>query len=122
MLRQTERFVGAERTHFQRLNGQFQIVNRTGWRRKMPDVINRTIKEEELRNVLMDESEITVTGQMRDVIDIASDKIIYGNDLVVPLQKQFHQIGTQEPDPARDHRGWTISPGFSSFRTGHINE
>ena len=88
----------------------------------MPDVINRSIKKKELRNVLLDESEITVTGQMRDVIDIASDKIVYGNDLVTPLQEQFDQIGTQEPGPACDDRGRPISPGFSSFRTGHINE
>ena len=86
----------------------------------MPDVINQTIKKKELRDVLMNESQITVTGQMRDVIDIASDKIVYSNDLVPPAQKQFHQIGTQEPGATRDDRGRPISPGFSSFRTGHI--
>ena len=92
MLCQTECFVGAERTHFQRLDRQFQIINRAGGRGKVPDVIDRAMKKNEFRDVLMDEPEPGIAGQMGQVVSRAGHQVVYGNDLVVPVQEQVHQM------------------------------
>jgi hypothetical protein len=69
----------------------------------MPDVVNRTLEEYELGNVLMYEAEIVIARQMRKVIHVAGDEIVQGDDLVTSLQKQIHQMRPEESGPAGDH-------------------
>ena len=85
MLRQTERLVCAERSDFQRLNWQFQVVDRAGWRRKVPDIIHRAIQKNKLGHILLDEPKAPVASQVRDVVHAASDEIVNDNDFVAPL-------------------------------------
>ena len=67
-LGQAERLVRAERADLQGLDRQFQIINRAGGRGEMPDVIHRRVQENEFGHVLLDELEIRVAAEMRDVV------------------------------------------------------
>jgi hypothetical protein len=58
----------------------------------MPDIIHRTIKKNEFRDILMDEPKIPITGQMRDVINITSDEVVDRDDFMAPFQEQIHQM------------------------------
>src|SRR5438034_7358290 len=120
MPRQTERFVCAKRSNLQCLNGQFQIVNRAGWRREVPDIIHRAIKKNKLGHILLDEPKVPVASQVRDVVHAASDQIVNGNDFMAPLQEQVHQMRAEKPRPAGHHRRRLLVPGFAFLRVAHI--
>src|SRR6266487_2357849 len=120
MLRQTERFVRAERSDLQRLNWQFQVVNRAGRRRKVPYIIHRAIKKNKLGHILLDEPKVPLASQVRDVVHAASDQIVNGNDFVAPLQQQVHQMRAEKPRAASHHRRGLMVLGFAFLRVAHI--
>ncbi len=71
----------------------------------MPDVIHGHIQEDKLGHVLLDELEIGVAAQVRDVIHRAGDKVVDADDLVPARQQQINQVGAQESRGAGDDGG-----------------
>ena len=112
-LGEAERLVRAERTDLERLNRQFQIINRAGGRREVPDVIHRLVEKEEFGDVLLDEFEVRVAGQMGNIVHRAGDKIVNADDLVAARQEQIGQVRTQKPGGAGDDGG-----GLLFFHSG----
>ena len=62
-LGETERLVRAKRTDLERLNRQFEIINRAGGRGKMPDVIHRAFEKNKFGDVLLNEFEIRIAAE-----------------------------------------------------------
>src|SRR6185369_15867319 len=110
MLRQTERLVRSQRSYLQSLNWQFQVVNRAGRRREMPDIIYRAIQKNKLSDILLDESKVPATSQVRDVVHTARDKIVDGDDFMASLQQQVHQLRAEKPRTAGHHRRRLLVP------------
>ena len=53
----------AERPHLQSWNRQFEIIDRTGWRREVKDVIDFLLRQKnEVGNVVLDEFVILIPG------------------------------------------------------------
>ena len=74
------------------MNREFQIINRTGGRGEVPDVVHRAVQEDELGHILLDEFEIPVAGQVRDVVHAAGDEIINANDAVAAREQQVSEM------------------------------
>src|SRR5439155_11369997 len=119
MPRETERLVRAERSDLQGLNWQFQVVNRAGWRREVPDIINWAIEKYKLGHILLNEPKVPVASQVRDVVHAAGDEIVDGDDFMATPQQQVHQVRAQEPRTAGHHRRGLLAPGFAFLRVAH---
>src|SRR2546422_11055252 len=63
-------------------SGEFEIIDRAGRRREVPDVVHCFMQEKELRDILLDEFEVRVAGQVIDVFHRAGDKVVNGDDPV----------------------------------------
>ena len=92
----------AERADFQRLDRQFQIINRAGGRRKVPDVVHRRIKKKKFGDVLLDKFEIGIPAEMRNVVHGTGDKIINADDFMAARQKQIGQMRSKKSGGAGD--------------------
>ena len=66
--------MGPERAHLQRWNRQLEVIDRTGRRGEMKNVIEFFFRQKnEIRNVVFDESEILFPGQMSNVSRVTGD-------------------------------------------------
>ena len=71
----------AERANFERRNREFQIIDWTGRRCEVKHVVDLLFREEdEVRDVVFDEPEILVPGEMADVRRVTGDQIVDGDD------------------------------------------
>ena len=58
----------------------------------MPDVIHLHVKKQKLRHILLDEPEILVPRQMRDIVHTAGDQIVHRDHPMPAPQKVIHQV------------------------------
>ena len=64
----------AERANFERRDREFQVIDWTGRRCKVKHVVDLLFREEdEVRDVVFDETEILVPREMADVRRVTSD-------------------------------------------------
>lgn len=73
----------------------------------MPDVVHGDIKEDEFGDVLLDELEVRIAAQVRDVINRTRDEVINANDFVAAREQEIGQMRAEEPGGAGDDAGWT---------------
>ena len=102
---EAKRLVRAERADLHGLDRDLQVINRAGGRGEVPDVIHRTVEEDEFRHVLLDEFEVRVAAEVDDVVHRAGDKIVEADDFVAARQKQIRQMRAEESGRAGDHGG-----------------
>lgn len=67
--------------------------------------MHRNMQENELGDILVDEFEVGIASQVRDVIDRASDKIVDADDLMAACQQQVRQVRAQKPGGAGNDAG-----------------
>ena len=109
---EAQRLVCAERADLHGLDRDLQIINRAGGRGKMPDVIHRAVEENKFRHVLLDEFEIRVAAEVRDVVHRAGDKIVEADDFVAARQQQIGQVRTEKAGGTGDDgNGWFFFQG-----------
>ena len=70
----------------------------------MPDIINGFVEENEFRNVLLDEPEVLIAAQMRDVVDGAGDEIVEPDDTMTIAQQIVCQVRSEKTRCSGDHR------------------
>ena len=99
---EAERVVGAERADFQRRDRQFQVIDWTGRRCEMENVIDLVRDEDVARDVVLDEPEILVAREMRDVRRVPRDEVIDRDDPMPFGEQPIRQMRSQKPRPARD--------------------
>ena len=68
----------------------------------MPDVIHRAVEENKFRDVLLDEFEIRVAAEVRDVVHAAGDKIVNADDLVAAREQQVGEVRAEKAGGAGD--------------------
>ena len=67
----------------------------------MENVIDLFFRQkDEIGNVMFDEPEILIPGEMPNIRRIARDQIIYGNDAMPFRQKSIHQMRTEKTGAA----------------------
>src|SRR5207244_11602380 len=111
---QSERVVGAERPHFQRRDRQFEIIDWAGRRREMKNVVDFFVgQENEIGNVVFDEMEILIAGEMADVCSVAGHKIVDRDHAVTFAEKSIDQMRSQKTRATGNNRN-----GFGFF-LGH---
>ena len=102
---ETERVMGAERADLQRRDRQLQIIDRARGRREMENVIEFFFRQEnETRDVVLNEGEILVAGEVLDVLEIAGDKIIDRDDAMPFRQQPVGQMRPEKTRATRDDR------------------
>src|SRR5207249_69107 len=103
-------------------NGEIQVINRAGGRGEVPDVIDGDIEENEFGDVLLDELEVGVAAQVRDVVHAAGDEVIYADDFVAARQQQVGEVGAEKTGGAGDDGGGVGAWGlfFSLHQTGRM--
>src|SRR5690606_31736500 len=73
---ETERLVRAQRTDLQRLNGILQVVDRGGRAGKMKHIVQRSLDEEVVRDVELDELKAGISDEMGDVLRRSRDEVV----------------------------------------------
>ena len=77
----------------------------------MPDVVHGRIQKNELGNVLLDELEIGMASQVRNIVNTAGDEVVDANDSVATRQQQIRKVRPQETgrtgDNAAEWRTWS---------------
>src|SRR4051794_10409897 len=91
-----------QRTYFERLDREFQVINGTGRRRKVEYRVNSIFDVDVIGYVVVNEGKISISGKVGNVSRITRDKIIHCDDGVSLCQKAVTQMGTQKPGTARD--------------------
>src|SRR5207245_1388781 len=97
-----ESFVCAEGADLERLDRFFQIVDRTGGRREMQDVVECTFAVNVIRDVVFDEREPIAADQMLDIRGTARDQVVHADHFMAAIEEQLAQMGAEEPRPTRD--------------------
>ena len=101
---EAEGFVSAEGADFQCLDGNAQIIDRAGGRGEVPDVIDGFVKENEFSDVLLNEAEILISTEVRDVVRAAGDEIIKADDFVAFGEKVIGEMRAEKTGGASDDR------------------
>jgi len=70
----------------------FQVINRAGRGGEMEHRVDCAINKNVMSNVMIDEAEVGVTRQMRDIAGISSNQVIYSNDCVTFGQKAITEM------------------------------
>ena len=71
----------------------------------MPDEIHRAFEKNKFRHVLLDEFEIWIAAEVRDVVHAAGDKIVNADDFVVAREQQIGQVRAEKAGGAGDDGG-----------------
>ena len=85
----------------------------------MPDIIYRAIEKNELRHIVLDELEVRIPAQMRDIVNAASDEIVQTNNLVTLRKQQIGEVRSNKPGSAGDNRNRTVFAGNRFFAQSH---
>ena len=91
-----EHVARAGRTHIQRFNRMFEIVDGAGQGGEMKNTIYVTFGIERLANIPLAEFEPRVAPQMLDIPGVAGDEIIQPDDLVAFGDQPVAQVGADE--------------------------
>ena len=96
VLRESECVVRAERSDFQRLDGELEVINRRCGRGEVEDEVHVVGEKDEIRDVVLDEAEAFVAREMREVGDVARDEIVYTDDAVALGEKAVGEMRAEE--------------------------
>ena len=85
-----------QRSHFQGLDGDFEVVDWTGGRGEVQDVVKRTTDVDVFGDILMHEGEIGQGKQVLDVAHVSRDEVVHGNDLEPVFHKTVAEVRAQK--------------------------
>src|SRR3954470_6805962 len=95
----------AESADLQRRDRQFQIIDRAGRRSEMENVIKLLFRQEnEVRDVMFDETITVVAGEVFDVVEIAGDKVVDGDNAMPFGQEPIGQMRAEKTRSSGDDR------------------
>src|SRR5439155_23306917 len=79
-----------------------EVVDRTGRRCEMQDVIERPFAMDEVGDVVFHERETVAAEKMLDVRGVAGDQIVHADHFVTAIEEQLAEIRPEETGAARD--------------------
>ena len=99
---EAERLVGAEGTDLERLDREQKVIDRGGGRREMEHGVEGPVDRDELRDVVVHETETGLPGQVRDVPQVTGQQVVHRDDLVPPGQQPIAEVAAEESRAAGD--------------------
>jgi len=104
-LREAERLVRAERSDFQRLDRQLEVIDRAGRARPVQHVIHRAVDVDEVGDVVADELEVAI-AQVRDVGEVAGQQVVDADHCEAAIEQRFRQVRSDETGGAGNDYPW----------------
>src|SRR5690606_39540344 len=95
--------VRIHRTHFQGLYGDFQVVNRTGRRSKMKNVVQITGNMYKFGHIVMIKLEVFQGHQVLNVPHIPRYEIVHSDNTVPFLNKAVAKMRAEKPGRSEEH-------------------
>src|SRR5258707_638460 len=95
--------MSSESAYFQGRNRMLQVINGTGRRSQMEDVVHPAGDKDVFGYVVPDEFKIRTPSQVLDIIGITSDQIVDGNDSEPFREQSITQMGTEKSCTSGDH-------------------
>ena len=92
--------MNAQRPDFQRLDRDFQIIDRAGGRCEMENIVQIARNVDEFRDVVVIELEVGQVEQVFDVANVARNEVVHRNDVVALFDKPIAEVRPQETSPA----------------------
>src|SRR2546421_9559291 len=86
-LREAEGLMGTERSHLQRLDGQFQVVHRAGRAREVEHALEWPLHFDEVGHVVEDELEVRVALEMLEVGSVPRDEVVHPDHPVAQRER-----------------------------------
>ncbi len=84
-------------SNFERRDREFQVIDWTGRRCEVKHVVDLLFRnKDEVRDVVFDEPEILVPGEMADVRRVTGDEIVDGDDTMTFCQKPIRQMRAEK--------------------------
>src|SRR4051812_884963 len=103
VLRESERVMSPKRADLQCRDRQLEIIDGTRRGREMKYVIEFVFRQEnEIRNVVLDELEIRIAGEMTDVCGVAGDQVVDRDDAMTFREQAIRQMRSQKTRAAGD--------------------
>ena len=91
-----------QRTDLEGLDRELEIIDGAGGRCEMKDVVDAAGEVDELRDVMPNKLEVLVAGEMRDVVGIARDEVVDGNDVMAFGKEAVDEMRAEEAGAAGD--------------------
>src|SRR5690349_19853346 len=88
--------------YFQRLNREFEIVNRTSWRCKMEYRIQGAVDIDVVCGVMFDKTKILISREMSNVTGIPRNQVIHCNDGVSLCEEAITQMRAEKTRATSD--------------------
>jgi len=88
--------MGSQRTNFEGLNRDFEVINRGSGGGKVQNVINRPRYMDKARNILVIKLKSRGRHEVSEVAKIPGDEIVHADDLVAFCQKAIAEMGSEK--------------------------
>jgi len=108
--REAERIVRAVRADLQGLQGQAQVVDRTGWRCEVEHEIDVTRNLDVRRDVVLNKREVVV-AQMRNIRQRPRIEVVETPDLVARCKQPLTEVRSEKPCSTGDDSCWHTDDG-----------
>src|SRR3981081_2227373 len=92
----------SQRSYFQCLNRDFQIINGACRRCKMQNVMKLARQMDKLRNIVVIKFKVWKLKKVFNVAEVACDQIIHGDNLVAFFEEPVREMGAQKSRPSRN--------------------
>ena len=119
-LGEAQGLVRAEGAHLQRLNRQFEVVDRARRARPVQDDIHGAVHVDVVGDVVFDEDEVPA-AQVGDVGQIAGQKVVDADHRVAAIEQRLGEVRPDEPGGTGDddaRLGHAVPTGRVSAGTG----
>src|SRR5205809_7208315 len=100
-LREAEGLMGGERSHLQRLDGQFQVVDRDRGTREVEHALEWPLHLDEVGHVVQDQLEVRVALQMVEVRSVPGDEVVHPDHPVAQREQPVAEMRTEESSGTR---------------------
>ena len=107
---EAQAIVHPQRTHFQGLNGDFEIVDWTGRRCKMQDVVEVTFDVDELTHIVVVKLKAVESGKVLDVAKVTCNQVVHPDDMVPFGHETVAEVRPQKARGSCDEDA--LHPGF----------
>ena len=102
--------MGAERADLEGLDRQLEIIDGAGGRGEMEHVVDAAGEVDVLGDVVVDEREVRVAGEVGDVVGVARDQVVDGDDAMAFGQQAVAKMRAEKAGAAGDDgngSGWS---------------
>src|SRR2546426_4991074 len=100
-LREAEGLMGAERSHLERLDGQFQVVHRAGRAREVEHALEWPLHFDEVGHVVEGELEVRVALEMLEVGSVPGDEVVHPDHPVAQREQPVEEMRTEKSSGTR---------------------